>query len=59
MAVGRRDTGVREEVAAQPTRAVDVVDVVERETAELLEDTDAVLAYGEEAVYVLEAREDR
>lgn len=35
----------------------DVVDVVERETAELLEDTDAVLAYGEDNVFVLEARE--
>jgi hypothetical protein len=35
----------------------DVVDTVERETAEMLEDTDAVLAYGEERVYVLEPRE--
>lgn len=39
--------------------AYDVVDVVERETAEWLEDTDAVLAYGEDQVFVLEAREDR
>lgn len=35
----------------------DVVDVVERETAEHLEDTDAVLAYGDEQVYVLEPRD--
>lgn len=37
--------------------AYDIVDKVSRETAELLEDTDATLAYGEDAVYVLEARE--
>lgn len=36
----------------------DVVDVVERETAELLEGTDAVLAYGDEQVFVLEPRDD-
>jgi len=35
----------------------DIIDTVERETAELLEDTDATLAYGEERVYVLEPRE--
>jgi hypothetical protein len=35
----------------------DIIDTVERETAELLEDTDATLAYGEERVYVLEERE--
>jgi len=35
----------------------DIVDTVERETAELLEDTDAILAYGDETVFVLEPRE--
>jgi len=35
----------------------DIVDKVERETAELLEGTEATLAYGEETVFVLEARE--
>lgn len=34
----------------------EVVDVVERETAEHLEETDAILAYGEDQVYVLERR---
>lgn len=35
----------------------DIVDTVERETAELLEDTDATLAYGDDTVFVLEPRE--
>lgn len=35
-----------------------VVDRIERETAELLEDTDAVLAFSETDVYVLEYKDD-
>lgn len=34
-----------------------IVDRVTRETAELLEGTDAILAWGDEDVYVLEPRE--
>lgn len=35
-----------------------VVDRVERETAELLDGTDAILAYDETDVYVLEKSDD-
>lgn len=36
----------------------DVVDTVSRETATHLEGTDAVLAYADEQVFVLEARDE-
>lgn len=42
---------------ARMAESFDVVDVVARETADLLEGTDAKLAYGEEPVYVLEPRD--
>jgi len=35
-----------------------VVDTVSRETAEMLQQTDATLAWGDEQVYVLEERAD-
>jgi len=35
-----------------------IVDRVERDTAELLSGTDAILAWGDEDVFVLEPRDD-